>query len=63
MRPLLAHCHLGFGILFRRHTRLDQTRNNLSTAIKLYRAMAMTCWLTQAEAELARVVEAAPADP
>jgi DNA-binding NtrC family response regulator/tetratricopeptide (TPR) repeat protein/class 3 adenylate cyclase len=54
MRPLLAHCHLGLGTLYRRMGRLAQARAELSAASELFRAMEMTFWLPQAEAELAQ---------
>jgi class 3 adenylate cyclase/tetratricopeptide (TPR) repeat protein len=50
MRPLVAHCHLGLGTLYAKIGRLEQARAELSTAIDLYRAMAMTFWLARAEA-------------
>jgi tetratricopeptide (TPR) repeat protein len=52
MRPLLAHCHYGLGILYNRTGRLEQARAELSAAIALYRAMEITFWLERAEAEL-----------
>ncbi|HEY7491903.1 MAG TPA: adenylate cyclase, partial [Candidatus Tectomicrobia bacterium] len=55
MRPLLAHCHLGLGILSLKMGRPKQARPELSTAIEIYRALDMTFWLPQAEAALARV--------
>jgi predicted ATPase/class 3 adenylate cyclase len=55
MRPLQAHCHHGLGTLYAKIGRLEQARAELSTAIDLYRAMAMTFWLSQAEAALAQV--------
>ena len=45
MRPLLAHCHCGLGILYNRIGRPEQARAELSAAIELYRAMEMTFWL------------------
>jgi len=53
MRPLQAHCHFGLGTLYRKIGRLAEARAALSTALALYRAMEMTFWLPQAEAELA----------
>jgi class 3 adenylate cyclase/DNA-binding winged helix-turn-helix (wHTH) protein/tetratricopeptide (TPR) repeat protein len=53
MRPLQAHCHHGFGTLYAKTDRPEQARAALATAIALYRAMAMTFWLPQAEAALA----------
>jgi tetratricopeptide (TPR) repeat protein len=55
MRPLAAHCHLGVGMLYGTLGRLEPARRQLSTAIELYRTMAMTFWLPQAEATLAQV--------
>jgi hypothetical protein len=55
MRPLAAHCHRGLGTLYAKIGRLEQARAELSAAIQLYRAMAMTFWLPQAEAALAQV--------
>ena len=55
MRPLVAHCHLGLGILYRRVGRAQQACAALGTAMTLYRAMGMTFWLPQAEAALAEV--------
>jgi tetratricopeptide (TPR) repeat protein len=55
MRPLQAHCHRGLGTLYTKIGRLEQARAELSTAIDLYRAMAMTFWLPQAEAALPQV--------
>jgi tetratricopeptide (TPR) repeat protein len=54
MRPLQAHCHLGLGTLYAKIGQREQARIALSTAIDLYRAMAMTFWLPQAEAALAQ---------
>jgi class 3 adenylate cyclase/tetratricopeptide (TPR) repeat protein len=55
MRPLMAHCHLGLGMLYHKIDRREQARDELSTAIELYQAMEMTFWLPQAEAGLAQV--------
>jgi tetratricopeptide (TPR) repeat protein len=55
MRPLQAHCHCGLGTLYAKLGRQEQARSELSTALKLYRAMDMTFWLPQAEAVLAQV--------
>jgi class 3 adenylate cyclase/tetratricopeptide (TPR) repeat protein len=57
MRPLQAHCHRGLGMLYGTLGQPEQSRRALSTAIELYRTMAMTFWLPQAEAALARVEE------
>jgi tetratricopeptide (TPR) repeat protein len=55
MRPLQAHCYLGLGRLYGQTGRVEQARAILTTAIDLYRAMAMAFWLPQAEAALAQV--------
>jgi tetratricopeptide (TPR) repeat protein len=55
IRPLQAHCHLGLGTLYLKSGRQDLACTELSAAIELYRAMAMTFWLPQAEAALAQV--------
>jgi NAD(P)-dependent dehydrogenase (short-subunit alcohol dehydrogenase family) len=52
MRPLIAHCHLGLGKLYRRTGKREQAQEHLTTATTMYREMGMTYWLEQAEAEL-----------
>jgi class 3 adenylate cyclase/tetratricopeptide (TPR) repeat protein len=52
MRPLVAHCHLGLGKLYRRTNAREQAREHLTTAMTMYREMDMRFWLEQAEAEL-----------
>jgi hypothetical protein len=42
MRPLVAHCHRGLGTLYATVGQRQQAYTELSTAIALYRAMAMT---------------------
>jgi hypothetical protein len=55
MRPLQAHCHRGLGTLYATLDQREPARRELSTAIAMYRAMAMTFWLPQAESALAQV--------
>jgi tetratricopeptide (TPR) repeat protein len=55
MRPLEAHCHFGLGALYRTRGRREEARAALTTAIEMYRTMAMTFWLPEAEATLAQV--------
>jgi len=55
MRPLVAHCHLGLGMLYVKLERGETARTALSTDIALYHAMDMAFWLPQAEAALAQV--------
>jgi tetratricopeptide (TPR) repeat protein len=52
MRPLLAHCHLGLGKLYRRTGKCEQAREHLTTATAMYREMDMRYWPDQAETEL-----------
>jgi hypothetical protein len=52
MRPLVAHCYLGLGKLFRRTGEHEQAREHLTTASSMYRDMGMTYWLEKAEAEI-----------
>jgi carbon-monoxide dehydrogenase medium subunit len=52
MRPLVAHCHLGLGKLYRRTGKREEAHEHLTTATGLYREMDMRFWLEQAEAEL-----------
>jgi tetratricopeptide (TPR) repeat protein len=55
MRPLQAHCHHGLGTLYSQIGRAALARAALSTAIEMYRAMDMTCWLPAAEAALSQM--------
>jgi len=52
MRPLVAHCHLGLGKLYRRTGQREQAQEHLTSAMTMYREMGMTYWLAQAEAEI-----------
>jgi tetratricopeptide (TPR) repeat protein len=51
MRPLVAHCHLGLGKLYRRAEKREQAQEHLATAAAMYREMHMGFWLGKAEAE------------
>jgi len=55
MRPLVAHCHLGLGKLYRRTGKRQEAQEHLSTAATTYREMDMGFWLAQAEATLREV--------
>jgi hypothetical protein len=55
MRPLQAHCHRGLGTLYNVTGQREQARAALSTAIEMYREMAMMFWLPETEVELAAV--------
>jgi tetratricopeptide (TPR) repeat protein len=52
MRPLVAHCHLGLGRLFRRTGEPEPARERLAEAAAMYRDMGMRYWLARAEREL-----------
>ena len=51
MRPLVAHCHLGLGRLYRGGGKNEQAREHLTTATAMYRDMEMTSCLEKAETE------------
>jgi hypothetical protein len=53
MRPLVAHCHLGLGKLYRRTGQRQEAKEFLTTATTMYREMGMTYWLEQTESEMA----------
>jgi class 3 adenylate cyclase/tetratricopeptide (TPR) repeat protein len=52
LRPLVAHCHLGLGKLYRRTGKRQKAQEHLTTATTMYREMGMRFWLEQAEAEM-----------
>jgi tetratricopeptide (TPR) repeat protein len=52
MRPLVAHCHVSLGKLYRRSGDLQLARKHLSGGVVLMREMEMGLWLEKAEAEL-----------
>jgi class 3 adenylate cyclase/tetratricopeptide (TPR) repeat protein len=56
MRPLVAHCHLGLGKLYRRPGKREQAQEHLTTATTMYREMGMTYWLEEAEAKVKELV-------
>jgi class 3 adenylate cyclase/tetratricopeptide (TPR) repeat protein len=58
MRPLVAHCHLGLGKLYRRTGNREQAKEHLTIATAMYREMAMTYWLEQVEGETALLAPA-----
>jgi class 3 adenylate cyclase/tetratricopeptide (TPR) repeat protein len=51
MRPLIAHCHLGLGKLYRTLGKREHAREHLTTATTMYREMEMTYWLERARAQ------------
>jgi tetratricopeptide (TPR) repeat protein len=52
MRPLVAHCHVGLGKLYRRMRNPQRAKEHLTTATEMMREMEMGLWLEKAEAEL-----------
>jgi tetratricopeptide (TPR) repeat protein len=52
LRPLLAHCHLGLGALYRRTGTRQPAREHLTTARTMFGELDMRYWREQAEAEL-----------
>ena len=56
LRPLIAHCHLGLGVLYRRAGKPQQAREHLTTATTMCVRWTCAYWLEQAEAELAALV-------
>jgi tetratricopeptide (TPR) repeat protein len=54
MRPLVAHCHLGLGGLYRRTGDRAKAEEHLATATTMYGEMDMGFYLAQAEAKLGR---------
>ncbi len=52
MRPLVAHCQLGLGKLYRRMGTRRQAEEHLRVALTMYREMDMRLWPDQTEAEL-----------
>ena len=47
MRPLVAHCRLGLGKLYRHIGETEHARDNLAVATTMYREMDMGIWLEQ----------------
>jgi len=52
MRPLIAHCHLGFGRLYSRIGKHHEAQEHFTVARTMYGAMDMAFWLTQVEQEM-----------
>jgi class 3 adenylate cyclase/tetratricopeptide (TPR) repeat protein len=52
MRPLVAHCHLGLGILCGRNGIRDPAQKHLAIATAMYRDMVMTYWLERTATEV-----------
>jgi len=58
MRPLVAHCHLGLGKLYRRTGKRTESDEHLEAATTMYRDMGMTYWLERAEREMKELASA-----
>jgi tetratricopeptide (TPR) repeat protein len=52
MRPLVAHCHLGLGKLYRRVGDRTKSAEHLNAAAVSYRELDMGFWLERTEAEM-----------
>jgi len=55
MRPLVAHCHLGLGELFKRRSDFAAAGEKLRAAVALYRDLDMESWCRRAESVLSSV--------
>ena len=55
MRPLLAHCHIGLGRLYKQMGSHEKTMRHLSDAAGLFREMDMRPWLKQTEVVLMNI--------
>jgi hypothetical protein len=49
MRPLIAHCHLGLGEVYRRDGERRRAEDEMTTAARMYEEMSMPQWRTRAE--------------
>jgi len=52
MRPLVAHCYLGLGTVYRRTAKREQGHERLTTATMTYREIDMRFWLEHAATEM-----------
>jgi tetratricopeptide (TPR) repeat protein len=52
LRPLIAHCHLGLGKLYRQAAKRQEARQHLTTAGTMFGEMDMRHWREQAEREM-----------
>jgi len=56
LRPLLAHCHLGLGKLYRRAGKRQEAREHITTAATMFGEMDMQYWREQAEMAMTELV-------
>jgi tetratricopeptide (TPR) repeat protein len=52
MQPLLSHCHLGLGKLYRQSGKIEESKEHLTVAAKMFHEMGMNSWLERAQKEL-----------
>ena len=52
MRPVVAHCHLGLGKLYRHKGARKRANEHLATATKMYREMGMRSWQEEADSAM-----------
>ena len=52
MRPLVAHCHMGLGMLQAKRDDKSTAQTELQIALSMYREMSMQFWPEKAEAAL-----------
>ena len=55
MRPLVAHCHVGLGKLYRCTGERKHAREHLTTAIAMFREMELSFWGAQSDVELSQL--------
>jgi class 3 adenylate cyclase/tetratricopeptide (TPR) repeat protein len=60
MRPLIAHCHLGLGELYRRTGQPQEAYDQLTTATTLYGDMDMDFWLKRGQADVMHLGDPEP---
>ena len=53
MRPLVAHCYLGLGKLYRPLGKIQQAQEHLAAAVTLFREHGQGFWREKAESEMA----------
>ena len=51
LRPLMAHCHLGLGALYRRAGKRQEAREHITTAVTMFGEMDMRYWRGRVETE------------
>jgi tetratricopeptide (TPR) repeat protein len=59
MRPLVAHCHKGLGLVYLTSQRNNEALSELQTSAESYRSMGMDFWALQADSALAQIASSA----